>query len=188
MSRKNTVKINDRDIIFTGDVDHDALSDVSWAIININKEDSNKELEVVGYKREPINIYICSPGGMISSMFGIIDAIENSKTPVHTYAIGEIQSAAVSIFISGHKRFCYENTIFMIHQVSGGVCGTSERVSEYASRVSMINKRNFDYILSKTKISKELIDDICTKRQDYSFYPDTAIELGITDEIIKKEV
>lgn len=61
-------------------------------------------------KRDPIKLYINSCGGTIYDMWALIDAIQNSKTPIHTYCMGYAMSAAFDIFLAGHKRYCYKHS------------------------------------------------------------------------------
>ena len=50
--------------------------------IDDDNEDDEKEKD---YKREPIHLYIQTYGGCIYDMWGLIDVILNSKTPIYTH-------------------------------------------------------------------------------------------------------
>lgn len=67
-------------------------------------------------KEAPIEVYINSPGGLVSVAFGIYDAIRNASCEIHTIGTGEICSAATVILVSGDKRYATEHSMFMMHQ------------------------------------------------------------------------
>ena len=89
-----------------------------WYLLYQIQEDDEKDEKEKDYNREPIKLYINSYGGSIYDMWGLIDVILNSKTPIYTYCTGYAMSAAFKIFLAGHKRYCYKHSIFMYHQMS----------------------------------------------------------------------
>ena len=62
--------------------------------------------------KEPIKIYINCTNGSLDIISTAIDAIKMSRTPVYTFNIGMVGSAAFFIYLAGHKRYCYPNAIF----------------------------------------------------------------------------
>ncbi len=70
----------------------------------------------------PIELYLNTPGGDVTGMFAIHDAIRMSKSPVHCYAFGEVVSAGVLILACCHKRYVSESCVLMSHEpkVGGG--------------------------------------------------------------------
>lgn len=63
--------------------------------------------------REPIKIYINSLGGSLDAAITILNAIEISKTPVFTFNIGTVYKESFLIYLAGHKRYAYPNSMFM---------------------------------------------------------------------------
>ena len=88
-------------------------------------------------------------------MWSLIDIIENSKTPIHTYYTGYAMSAALKIFLAGHKRYCTRHATFMYHQMSNIRMGTYQDLVEDREQLDYLNKQSEDYILERTKFSKE---------------------------------
>lgn len=72
-------------------------------------------LDLLGSSTEPIRVYLNSPGGDVTAMFAIHDAIQTSVAPVHVYASGQVCSAAVLILACAHRRIVTESTCLMSH-------------------------------------------------------------------------
>lgn len=70
--------------------------------------------------RGTVHLIINSTGGSPDAMFGIVDIINAvyKYCPIWTYGIGEVQSAAVGVFISGARRIAAPNCSFMIHPLT----------------------------------------------------------------------
>jgi ATP-dependent Clp protease protease subunit len=90
MANKTTQNRN----ITLAEITQQSANDVIRFIYEMNEEDKKLTLE----KREPIKIIINSEGGDVYSGFGIVEAIQLSKTPVHTICHGQAQSMALLIF------------------------------------------------------------------------------------------
>jgi ATP-dependent protease ClpP protease subunit len=83
-------------------------------IYDINNDDKNLTPD----KRSPIKIIINSDGGDVYSGFGIVEAIQNSQTPVYTICHGQAQSMALLVLAAGHKRFIGAYSTVMYHEIS----------------------------------------------------------------------
>ncbi len=70
-------------------------------IYDINNDDKN----ITPEQRTPIKLLINSEGGDVYSGFGIVEAIQNSETPVYTICHGQAQSMGLLILAAGYKRF-----------------------------------------------------------------------------------
>lgn len=70
--------------------------------------------------KSQIDIWINSPGGLVSEADPIVSAILKSKTKVNTHNIGMAASSAGPIFLAGRKRYMMPHAKFMMHPVSGG--------------------------------------------------------------------
>jgi len=65
-----------------------------------------------------IELWINSPGGLVSEMFALYDVIRTRKNKVITVGFGEICSAACLPLVAGDKRLVLENSWFMSHEPS----------------------------------------------------------------------
>jgi ATP-dependent protease ClpP protease subunit len=173
-----------RKIFLSGVITAETSGDVISNLLNIMSEDDENDKKQKDFKREEIKLYIKSNGGNVTDMFGMIDLIDSSKTTINTYAIGNISSAAVPLFLSGKNRYIYKNTEVMIHTCSSGVRGKIQEMIDLVVNVETTQKMIDEYILSKTKIARERLKEIQEKKLDWYLYSKEALELGIATEII----
>lgn len=134
-------------------------------------------------ERIPIQIYIDSPGGLLTTSLEIVDAIHNSKTPVYTIVTGTAYSGAFFITIAGHKRLAFKNSTFLFHEGSGGALGDAHKVLQQADFYKDLLKQIKNHVLKSTKITSELYEK--HKTDDWYFGAKQAKKLGVIDEICK---
>ena len=146
-------------------------------------EDDEKDKKEKDYERKPINIYINSGGGSIYDMWALIDIIENSKTPIHTYCTGHAMSAGFLILLAGHKRYISKNAILLYHQLSGWIKG------KYADMIDDMKERERNqedienYVISKTNITKDTLEKIRKEKTDWFIHSEDVESLGIAKVI-----
>ena len=117
-------------------------------------------------------------------MWGLIDIMLNSKTPIHTYCTGHAMSAGFFIFLAGHKRFCYKHSTFLHHNPSFYHHGKYADMLEKRTEVDHINMQIEQFVSERTNISKEDIQTIRNLKQDFYIHSDKAIEYKIVDEVL----
>lgn len=144
-----------------------------------NRYDSLKNIPIE--ERQPIKIYLDSPGGYLTSTLTIIDAINLSKTPVWTINIGEAYSGGFFIFINGHKRIAYPNSSFLYHEGSTQCGGDANKFQNSADFYKLQRKRLKSITLKATKITEELYNEHI--KDDWYMFAEEAVELGVADEI-----
>jgi len=71
----------------------------------------------------PIELWINSPGGLMSEMFALYDIIQTLKNPIHTVGFGLACSAAGLILACGDKRYATKHCFFMSHLGSASAEG-----------------------------------------------------------------
>ena len=160
-----------------GDVTTELLF-VSKLIMRYNIIDKDVPVEL----RKPIKLFIYSYGGDGNTCLSIIDAIKLSKTPVYTYNMGQALSAGFLILISGHKRFCMQNSTALLHSGSGGTQGTYEAVEAQTKDYRHFIDVTRQIVLNSTKIDLKLFNK--KKASEWYMYADEQQKLGIVDEII----
>lgn len=183
MSNEN-IHINNRTIYFADDVCSNTIGKACAEILKIIKEDDEKDISQKNYKRKPINLFIQSEGGSVYAAWSLIDIIENSKTPINTYCTGYAMSAGLKIFLASHKRYCTRHATFMYHQMYSYRQGKYQDLVEDWEQLDYLNKQNEEYVLERTKITKERLEEVKQKKIDWYIHPEEALELGIVDEII----
>lgn len=171
-----------RRIYINSEIDENIVDTAIYHILRYNRLD--KDTPIVS--REPIKIYINSPGGSVADGYSLIDAIKLSKTPVYTINLANCLSMALLIFISGHKRFCMPHAEFLLHD---GSSGCFDSVSKMQDRLKFeseqIDKMTKEYILSNTSITKEQYE--MNMRKEWYFLPQEGKSIGVVDSIIGED-
>ena len=133
-----------------------------------------------------INLYIHSPGGMVTAGLAIYDTMQFVKCPVSTLCMGQAASMAAVLLAAGAKgkRYVLPNSRIMIHQVLGGAQGQYTDV-EIATREMMKMRDALNGILAKHtgRTMDEILKD--TDRNNFMSASE-AKEYGIVDELIEK--
>lgn len=164
-------------IIFLGTAIDDYVSSLIIAqLLFLEADDSKKD----------IYMYINSPGGVITSGFGIIDTMNYIKPDIATICVGQAASMAAMILSSGTKgkRSALENSRIMIHQPLGGVQGQATDIEIHTKEILFLKDR-LNNILSKNtgQTVKSIEND--TNRDNFMSAKE-AIKYGLIDEIVNK--
>lgn len=155
------------------------VGEIVEAIFVFNREDKTKPPK----RRDPIKLYINSPGGDLNEGFALIDAIKLSKTPVHTINVGQWSSMSFLIGITGHKRFSLPSATFLMHDGSSGAFGSTNKVQDLVEferrfKDEVIKK----HVLAHSKMKSADYDALA--RVEYYLLPTDALESGFIDKIV----
>jgi len=164
-------------IIFIGSPIDDHISSLVIAqLLFLEAEDPEKD----------ISMYINSPGGVITSGFGILDTMNYIKPEISTICLGQAASMAAVILCSGAKgkRFALENSRVMIHQPLGGVQGQATDIEIHTKEILYLRNK-LNNIMSKAtgKSVKAIEKD--TNRDNF-FASEDAKTYGLIDTVLKK--
>lgn len=177
-----------RDLFFAKGVDQASIEEISIKILEINRDDEKlkKLYDVYGieYNPKPIKIYIDSFGGSVYQCFGLLSIMEKSKTPIHTIVTGAAMSAGFMILIHGHKRFAYEHSTVMYHQVGTASWGKLKDIDEDIDEAKRLQLKIEEMTLKKTKISKNKLDKVYVRKKDWYMSAQEALKNGVIDEIL----
>jgi len=134
-----------------------------------------------------INLYINSPGGMVTAGLAVYDAMQFIKAPISTICMGMAMSFGAVILAAGSKgkRFALPNSRIMIHQpliMGGGISGQATDI-EIESNEMQYNKKILTEILAKHcgKTYEKVRQDM--ERNNY-MSAEQAKEYGLIDQII----
>ena len=175
------VQLQAKQIMISGDIKENLIEKAVMQIMNFN--DIDDEARLNPDERQPIKIFINSSGGFLDETFSLISAIEASKTPVITIALGKAYSAGFLILLAGHARYAQKYSTLMYHQGSAGVAGEFNRMIEYAKHWENCQVLMEDYVLRQTKIKKKKLEQIFSHKQDWYMQATEALQLGIIDGI-----
>jgi ATP-dependent Clp protease protease subunit len=145
-------------------------------LLYLEREDPDKD----------INMYIQSPGGIISSGLAIYDTMQLIKPDVSTICVGQAASMATVLLCSGAKgkRYALPNATIHMHQAVGGAQGQASDIVIAAREIARQQDLIKDIIVKHTGQPLEKV----THDTDRDFYlnPQQAVEYGIVDEILAK--
>lgn len=168
----------ERKHFITDAIDAVSTDDLCKAILQYNKDDAG----IAPEDREPIRIYLDTPGGDVSAGLRVIDVIRASITPVHIINLGICYSMGFMIFIAGHKRFASENATFLMHDGSVSASGSASKTRDLMEFNDRVDGRLRSLVLSMTSISDEMYD--AKIRKEWYMFADEAKELGVVDSIL----
>ena len=165
--------LKDRIIILSGEIDDSLSNSIVAQLLYLDSVNHN-----------PINLYINSPGGSITSGMAIYDTMNYIKSKVSTICIGLAASMAAFLLSSGEKgmRFCLPNSEVMIHQPLGGAKGQATEIQIAAERILKLKAKLNKILSSNTGQSLEKIQD--DTERDYFLSADEALEYGLIDKIL----
>ena len=136
--------------------------------------------------KKDIQLYINSPGGILTSALAIYDTMQYIKCPVSTVCIGSAASAAAVLLAAGTKgkRYSLPNAQILLHQVAvSGVSGEAIEVEIAAKQIIRLKEKINKILTEHTGQPLEKIE----KDTDRDFYlsSEEAKEYGLIDEVIK---
>ena len=168
-------------VITLGEINNESACEVVGLISEICREDKNKEED----KRDPIKLIINSSGGRVYDGLGIVDAIETSTTPIHTYIHGHAMSMAFAIATCGHYRYATKRTTFMYHEMSWETGTEKMKVHEQELKEGKRLWTIYDNIITtNTNISLKILQKIRKEQKEWYMDAHEALEWKIVDEII----
>lgn len=168
-----------REIFISGIVDGTGTM-VDTLIRYWNRQDEGIPVE----ERQPIKLYIDSPGGSLTDAFTVSDAVRMSKTPVYGICSGIAYSGGFLILISCHKRFGYPHSSYLFHEGQTKSSGTASQFENYTAFYKRQLVQLKHIVLDTTKITEEEYEKI--KKDDVWYDAEDALEKGIIDEISKE--
>jgi ATP-dependent Clp protease protease subunit len=139
--------LRSRIIFLTGEIDDKLASLICAQLLYLDSSDATK----------PISLYINSPGGSVNAGLSIYDTMQHVKSPVATYGMGIVASAASLLLCAGQKghRYCLPNTRVMIHQPHGGARGQASDIEIQAREILYLKKKLETIYLHHTLIPEK---------------------------------
>ena len=140
--------LKERVIFLVGTIDDHMANLIIAQLLFLESDNANKD----------INLYINSPGGMVTAGMAIYDTMQFVKPDINTLCIGQAASMAALLLAGGSegKRYMLPNSRVMIHQPLGGYQGQAADI-EIHTREILALKAKLNQILArhtKQKITK----------------------------------
>lgn len=165
-------------IIFLGTPVNDAVaSSVVAQLLYLQAEDHEKD----------INLYINSPGGVVSAGFAIYDTMQYVTCDVATTCVGMAASMGAVLLAGGAegKRNLLPNARVMIHQPLGGVRGQASDIEIEAQEILRI-KKLISNVLAKHS-GKDVAEVMEDSDRNKWMSAEEAKEYGLVDNIMKRD-
>ncbi|MBH53223.1 MAG: ATP-dependent Clp protease proteolytic subunit [Opitutaceae bacterium] len=163
-------------IVFIGTPIDDTIANLVIAqLLFLEMEDPKKD----------INLYINSPGGVVTGGMAIYDTVNLLSCDVVTYCVGMAASMATVLLASGTpgKRYALPNSRVMIHQPTGGAGGQTSDISIAAKEIIRWKKTLNCVIAKHTGKTESQIEK--DSDRDYYMTAEEAKEYGIVDNVIE---
>ena len=166
--------LKDRIIFLGEEVNETTASLVVAQLLFLEAEDPEKDIQ----------LYINSPGGVITSGMAIYDTMQYIKCDVSTICIGMAASMGAFLLSGGTKgkRFALPNAEIMIHQPSGGSQGQATEIDIAAKHILRMRERLNHMMAENTGKDYETIA-ADTERDNWKTAQE-AKEYGLIDEVI----
>jgi ATP-dependent Clp protease, protease subunit len=168
--------LKDRIVILGTPINDDVANTIIAQLLFLESEDPEKD----------INIYINSPGGVVTSGLAIYDTIQYMRAPVSTICVGQAASMGAVLLAAGAKgkRFALPNARIMIHQPSGGTQGQATDIEIQAREILKIRERLNGILAQHTgQTIQKIAEDV---ERDYFMSAEETKQYGLIDEVLTK--
>jgi ATP-dependent Clp protease, protease subunit len=166
--------LKERIIFITGPIEDGMATLVCAQLLFLEAENPKKE----------INMYINSPGGVVTSGLAMYDTMQFIKPPVSTLCIGQAASAGSLLLCAGAKdmRFALPNASIMVHQPSGGYQGQATDIMIHAQFTERLKRRLNEIYVKHTGQPYEIIHTALER--DNFLTTEQALEMGLIDRVL----
>jgi ATP-dependent Clp protease protease subunit len=139
-------------------------------------------LEAENPKKE-IQMYINSPGGVVTSGLAIYDTMQYIKSPVVTLCMGMAASMGSFLLMAGEKgqRISLPNARIMVHQPSGGYSGKASDIERHAEDIIKTKRRLNEIYAKHTGRSFDEVEEKLDR--DTFMTAEEAKEWGLVDHV-----
>jgi ATP-dependent Clp protease protease subunit len=165
--------LRERVVFLDGEMDGDLANLVVAQLLFLEAEDPDTD----------ISLYLNSPGGDMTALFAIYDAMQAVRPAIGTWCIGQAASAAAVVLAAGErgKRFALPTARVLLHQPHGEMQGQSEDIKIHAREVVRQRRLMEEILAEHTGQTIERIHDDLDR--DFILSPDEAVVYGVVDHV-----
>lgn len=172
-----------RNIFIYGDITSEKIEDVMRQLVEITSYDQLIDKQIKDYEPELIYLWICSAGGEVLPVIGLVEYMMHGSTPIVTVCVGEACSAAFMILMAGHFRLAVRGSSLMAHSMSGGQMGSARDCAVALEQMKKIESYMVDLMKNKTNIPEKMIHDMYHVQTDQYMSVEEALKYKVIDEI-----
>ncbi|MGD9600394.1 MAG: ATP-dependent Clp endopeptidase proteolytic subunit ClpP [Gammaproteobacteria bacterium] len=168
--------LKERVIFLVGPVDDHVANVIVAQLLFLESENPDKD----------INLYINSPGGVVTAGLAIYDTMQFIKPQVSTLCIGQAASMGALLLCAGApgKRYCLPHSRVMIHQPLGGFQGQATDIDIHAREILKARDRLNAILASHTGQPVEKVAND-TDRDNF-MSAEEAQAYGLIDAVLEK--
>jgi len=167
--------LKDRVIFIVGPIEDYMANLVVAQMLFLESENPDKD----------INLYINSPGGVVSSGLAIYDTMQFIRCDVSTMCVGQAASMGALLLAAGakDKRYALPHSRVMIHQPLGGFQGQATDIDIHAREILKL-RAELNEILAEH--SGQTVDKIAEDTERDNFMdPQQALKYGLIDKVFE---
>src|SRR5205085_6629093 len=160
--------LKDRIVFLAGPVEDGMAALICAQLLHLEAENPKKEIQM----------YINSPGGVVTSGLAIYDTMQYIKSPVITLCLGMAASMGSFLLMAGEKgqRIALPNSRIMVHQPSGGFSGKASDIERHAEDIIKTKRRLNEIYAKHTGQPIEKVEE--TLDRDYFMTAEEARDWG----------
>jgi ATP-dependent Clp protease, protease subunit len=165
--------LKDRIVFVAGPIEDGMAALVCAQLLHLEAENPKKEIQM----------YINSPGGIVTSGLAIYDTMQYIKSPVITLCLGMAASMGSFLLMAGEKgqRIALPNSRIMVHQPSGGFSGKATDIQRHAEDIIKTKKRLNELYAKHTGQPVEVVEE--TLDRDSFMSAEEAKTWGLVDHV-----
>lgn len=166
--------LKDRIIFLGTPIDDGVANAVIAQLLFLESEDPDKD----------INIYVNSPGGVVTAGLAIYDTMQFIKPDISTICLGQAASMGAVLLAAGAKgkRYALPHARIMIHQPLGGFQGQATDIDIHAKEILRMKQKLNEILAKHTGQPLEKVDRDTDR--DYFLSGEQALEYGLVDKVI----
>ncbi len=168
--------LKDRIVFLGTEIDDFVCNAVIAQLLFLDSEDPEKDVQ----------LYINSPGGVVTSGIGIYDTMQFIHCQVSTICLGQAASMGAVLLAAGQKgrRYSLPNSRIMVHQPLGGARGQATDIEIQAREIKRLKQLMIEILVEATgKDAAQVAKDI---DRDYYLTAKEAKEYGLIDDVFPR--
>jgi ATP-dependent Clp protease protease subunit len=168
--------LKERVVFMVGPIDDFMANVIVAQLLYLESENPEKD----------INLYINSPGGVVTAGMAIYDTMQYIKPSVATMCIGQAASMGALLLAAGEKgkRFALPHSRVMIHQPLGGYQGQASDIEIHTREILTMRDRLNHILANHTGQPLEQIAKDTDR--DYFMSAESAKDYGLVDSVLER--
>lgn len=170
--------LKERVVFLTSEINDAVANTVIAQMLHLEAEEPTSQ----------INLYINSPGGIVTSGMAIYDTMQYIQPDVSTIVMGQAASMGSLLATAGAegKRYILPHARHMIHQPLGGASGQASDIEIAANEIIRIKRELTDIYVKHNSKNISYEDFNQAMDRDNFMTAQEALDFGLVDEIIEK--